>query len=73
MTRLSVDTSSQTLHAFGQSFRCAIGRGGALPAAVKREGDGATPLGAWPVLAALLRPDRVQLPAGLRLPWRWLP
>jgi L,D-peptidoglycan transpeptidase YkuD (ErfK/YbiS/YcfS/YnhG family) len=31
-----------------------------------------TPIGSWPIRAALLRPDRVALPAGVRLPWRWL-
>ena len=48
-----------------------FGKGGARPAADKREGDGASPLGVWPVRAALLRPDRVAAPA-TRLPWRWL-
>ncbi len=38
--------------------RCALGRGGVIAAADKREGDGATPLGVWPMLRALYRPDR---------------
>ena len=68
---IRVDTAAQRLSAFGQTIRCAIGRGGALPAAEKREGDGATPLGSWPLLGVLLRPDRIA-PLPLSLPWRWL-
>jgi L,D-peptidoglycan transpeptidase YkuD (ErfK/YbiS/YcfS/YnhG family) len=68
---LLVDTARHTLTAFGTSHRCAIGKGGAVPAATKKEGDGATPLGTWPLLGALLRPDRLPAPA-TRLPWRWL-
>lgn len=68
---LLVDTARQKLTAFGTPHRCAIGKGGAVTAAEKREGDGATPLGCWPVLGALLRPDRMPAPA-TRLPWRWL-
>lgn len=66
-----VDTSAHTLSAFGETCRCAIGKGGALPAAIKREGDGATPLGDWPLLGVLLRPDRIA-PLPLNIPWRWL-
>ncbi len=42
----------------GRVFRCAIGRGGFISADEKREGDGATPLGDWPVRCVLYRPDR---------------
>lgn len=66
-----VDSSAHTLSAFGETHRCAIGKGGTRPAAEKREGDGATPLGRWPILAALLRPDRMAAPVTV-LPWRWL-
>lgn len=41
-------------------YRCAIGRGGV--AADKREGDGATPIGAWPLRRLHYRPDRVVAP-----------
>ena len=68
---LRVDTSARTLSAFGESWPCIIGRSGAIPADAKREGDGATPLGRWPLRTLLLRPDRVALPA-TSLPWRWL-
>jgi len=72
VTALVVDTTARTLTAFGRTIPCTIGRNGAIPAADKREGDGMTPLGLWPIRAALLRPDRVALPSGIRLPWRWL-
>lgn len=47
----------------GQRFTCVIGRGGIVPAADKREGDGATPLGCWPLRRVLYRPDRRPAPA----------
>lgn len=43
----------------GLIFPCALGKGGVRPAADKREGDGATPLGAWPLRRVLYRPDRL--------------
>lgn len=72
MTPLVVDTAARTLTAFGRTIPCSIGRNGAIAATDKREGDGMTPLGSWPIRAVLLRPDRVELPPGIRLPWRWL-
>ena len=68
---IRVDTARGTLTAFGATHRCAIGRSGAAAFGDKREGDGATPLGRWPLLGALLRPDRTDAPA-TALPWRWL-
>ena len=44
-------------------FRCAIGRNGAVSALAKREGDGGTPLGAWPMTELFWRIDRVTLPS----------
>jgi len=41
-------------------FRCALGRGGVSDA--KREGDGATPTGAWPLRRLLYRSDRLAAP-----------
>jgi len=38
--------------------RCALGPAGVMPAADKREGDGASPAGVWPIRAVLYRPDR---------------
>ena len=68
---MRVDTAARTLTAFGVTMACVIGRHGACPADAKREGDGCTPLGRFPLRAALLRPDRVATPA-TALPWRWL-
>lgn len=68
---LRVDSLEPVLTAFGARLRCAIGKGGPVSAADKREGDGATPRGRWPLLGALLRPDRLPAP-DTRLPWRWL-
>ncbi len=47
----------------GDELRCAFGRGGAVEAGAKREGDGATPLGTWPLRRVLWRPDRLARPA----------
>jgi L,D-peptidoglycan transpeptidase YkuD (ErfK/YbiS/YcfS/YnhG family) len=41
---------------------CALGRGGVIAATDKREGDGATPLGVWPMRRVLYRPDRGAAP-----------
>lgn len=50
--------------AWGEStFRCAVGRGGAVGAERKREGDGATPIGRWTMRRVLYRPDRGGRPA----------
>lgn len=43
-------------------FRCAIGRSGLVDAAEKREGDGASPIGAWRFKHVYYRPDRVSKP-----------
>ncbi|MCC7428854.1 MAG: L,D-transpeptidase family protein [Alphaproteobacteria bacterium] len=48
----------------GQRMRCALGRGGVRPAREKREGDGATPAGTWPLRRILYRADREPPPGG---------
>ena len=40
---------------------CALGRSGVTEA--KREGDGASPVGTWPLRYVLFRPDRIDRPA----------
>lgn len=47
--------------------RCALGKGGVIAAADKREGDGCSPLGVWPIRRVLYRPDRAA-PPQTRLP-----
>ena len=42
----------------GKIVRCALGRSGVKAARDKREGDGASPLGIWPIRRVLYRPDR---------------
>lgn len=72
MSGLRVDSTALILTGpDGTTVPCAIGGGGALPASEKREGDGATPLGRWPIRCVLFRPGAAEPPPGLRLPWRW--
>jgi len=47
----------------GRILRCALGRAGISND--KREGDGATPAGIWPIREVLFRADRVALATGL--------
>jgi L,D-peptidoglycan transpeptidase YkuD (ErfK/YbiS/YcfS/YnhG family) len=54
-------SSDGTARFEGRVLRCALGRGGMSDA--KREGDGATPIGAWPLRRLLYRPDRIDAPA----------
>jgi L,D-peptidoglycan transpeptidase YkuD (ErfK/YbiS/YcfS/YnhG family) len=59
MTDLIV-TADGTLTLGARTFRCALGHGGVRRD--KREGDGATPAGAWPLRRVLYRPDRGPAP-----------
>ena len=49
-------------HWGARDWPCALGKGGVRPEAEKREGDGATPLGRYPLRRVLYRPDRVSAP-----------
>ncbi|BAV65261.1 L,D-transpeptidase family protein [Sphingobium cloacae] len=71
MTLIRVDSAARRLRFDGMEMDCEIGRGGVCPAVDKREGDGCTPLGRWPLRAVLLRPGRAD-PSGVKLPWRWV-
>jgi len=51
----------------GGAGRCVFGRNGAIAASAKREGDGATPIGEWPMRRIYYRPDRLGAPRS-RLP-----
>lgn len=70
MSLIMVDAAARRLRFAAFDRPCAIGRSGACAAADKREGDGCTPIGRWPVRGVLLRPGRVP-PMALAVPWRW--
>jgi len=70
--KLVADGKARLLRAGERAIPCSIGKGGLVAAADKTEGDGASPIGVWPIRGVLLRPDRVALPEGLQLPWRWI-
>lgn len=72
MTIWIVDTVARTFSGPAGARPCAIGRAGACPAADKREGDGRTPLGEWPIRGVMFRRDRLTPPDGYGLPWRWI-
>lgn len=55
-------TSDGWLEWPGGRVRCALGPSGVTPAAEKREGDGATPAGVFPIRRVLYRPDRGAAP-----------
>jgi L,D-peptidoglycan transpeptidase YkuD (ErfK/YbiS/YcfS/YnhG family) len=54
--------SDGTFTGGGLTFRCALGKGGVVDASDKREGDGASPIGVWPIRRVWYRPDRVSAP-----------
>lgn len=73
MTGVRLDSAALILSGpDGTTIPCAIGRAGACAADAKREGDGKTPLGHWPIRTVLFRPDHAAPPAGMTLPWRWV-
>ena len=57
-----VVTAPGWLDVGGRQARCALGPAGVVPAADKREGDGASPAGIWPIRKVLYRPDRGAAP-----------
>ncbi|MGF1453908.1 MAG: L,D-transpeptidase [Alphaproteobacteria bacterium] len=60
----------QWLQADGQRVPCVIGRGGLVAATDKREGDGATPIGTWPLREMFYRADRIEAMPAVALPKR---
>lgn len=44
----------------GKTFPCALGRSGVIPGDAKREGDGATPSGTYPLRTLWVRLDKCQ-------------
>ncbi|SLN68667.1 L,D-transpeptidase catalytic domain [Aquimixticola soesokkakensis] len=62
MSAQDIVVTAQGARFLGRRFPCSIGRGGILPAALKREGDGATPSGTHAICAAFYRADRKARP-----------
>jgi L,D-peptidoglycan transpeptidase YkuD (ErfK/YbiS/YcfS/YnhG family) len=60
---IRVDASGRLELPDGRALACVLGKGGVRPAAEKREGDGATPAGRWPLRRVFYRPDRELPPA----------
>jgi L,D-peptidoglycan transpeptidase YkuD (ErfK/YbiS/YcfS/YnhG family) len=54
--------SSGILRWPGGEARCALGKSGVTPAESKREGDGASPIGVWPMRQVFWRADRLERP-----------
>ncbi len=59
---IRVDTATHTLFWPGGSTPCAIGKNGVVPAQDKREGDGKSPLGTYPLRTVYYRADRIAKP-----------
>ena len=55
--------SSGILRWPGGQARCALGKSGVVTPEAKHEGDGATPIGAWPMRQVFWRADRLERPA----------
>jgi L,D-peptidoglycan transpeptidase YkuD (ErfK/YbiS/YcfS/YnhG family) len=53
-----IATADGWLDLGGSRARCALGPAGVVPALDKREGDGASPAGVWPIRRVLYRSDR---------------
>lgn len=71
MTIVRVACAAGRLTFGALAMPCTIGRGGACEVDAKREGDGCTPIGRWPIRATLLRQGKVA-PCDIHLPWRWV-
>ncbi|KCZ91752.1 L,D-transpeptidase family protein [Hyphomonas johnsonii] len=67
MNSLFIARANGTFSGMDIACRCALGAGGVIGANLKREGDGASPIGVWPVRRLYYRPDRT-LPPETRLP-----
>lgn len=55
-------TADGQLDIGARKVRCALGHGGVIGARQKREGDGKTPAGRWPLRRLLFRADRLSRP-----------
>lgn len=57
------ETQRGTVQYQDLTLPCVLGKGGILPAEQKREGDGASPAGCYPLRWVFYRPDRLATPA----------
>jgi L,D-peptidoglycan transpeptidase YkuD (ErfK/YbiS/YcfS/YnhG family) len=57
---LSLGATKGRVHLGSASYPCSLGRSGRK--AIKREGDGATPIGSWRMVEVRYRADRVRRP-----------
>ena len=55
-------------HVASRSYSVCLGRGGVVAPHAKREGDGCTPAGQYPLRGIFYNPERVILPSSLNLP-----
>lgn len=62
MSEIHVHGEVGRLEIGGKSYRCAVGSGGVVDAALKKEGDGATPAGSYLFRRVHYRPDRLDVP-----------
>jgi L,D-peptidoglycan transpeptidase YkuD (ErfK/YbiS/YcfS/YnhG family) len=62
MTVFTASQAAGRLTGPGFDAECVFGKAGLVTAAAKREGDGASPVGVWPVRRALFRADRLDAP-----------
>ena len=70
--RIRKTHSGYQLSADELQFSCVIGRTGMILANQKTEGDGATPIGNWPLRGLYYRPDRIS-EEDIIAAARWLP
>jgi len=70
--KIIVDTHTLILRYGDFETACSIGRSGTCNEDDKKEGDGCTPLGMYPLRAALFHPKRSTVSDGMQLPWRWI-
>lgn len=62
MQTLFTATSKGKFSGGSLTCRCVLGKGGIVGAGLKREGDGASPLGIWTMKRVFYRPDRLSPP-----------
>ena len=68
MSPLDIVVTPTGARFLNRRFPVTLGRGGVVPAGMKREGDGATPAGVHRIVGMLYRPDRLVKPADWAVP-----